>query len=312
MRTSRAPRDGSTAATSPKAKRPRGSDGRATGAAPKRAARPGAVRAVRSWFTAGTADPLRLYELAVQEPQAECDFIDATYRARTRTMPSTLREDFCASHAVCREWVCRRRTNRAWGIDLDGTVLAWGKQRQADLLTPDQRSRIALSCADVLTARREPVDVTVAMNFSYFIFKTRPQLLAYFKAALKGIRRGGMFACDAYGGSGSFVEQVEPRDLDGFTYEWDQSSYNPITGEVVNHIHFSFPDRTRLTRAFTYDWRLWSLPEVQELLVEAGFRDPVVHWEGTAPDGSGDGVFRPSRRGEACEAWIAYITAWRP
>ncbi|MFZ9690285.1 MAG: hypothetical protein ACO3DS_10665, partial [Phycisphaerales bacterium] len=54
------------------------------------------------------------------------------------------------------------------------------------------------------------------------------------------------------------------------------------------------------------------LPELQELLVEAGFRDPVVHWEGTAKDGSGDGVFTPSRRGEACEAWIAYISAWRP
>jgi hypothetical protein len=269
-------------------------------------------RAVKQWFTARTADPHHLYELAVQAPQAECDFIDATFRKRVGRLPSTLREDFCASHAVCREWVRRRRTNRACGIDLEQYVLDWGRARQQATLTPEQRARITLERADVLTARRAPVDVTVAMNFSYCVFKSRDLLLRYFKAAFKGVRGGGMFACDAYGGSGSYVEQQEERHLDGFTYVWDQNVYNPITGEVLNHIHFRFPDRTEQKKAFTYDWRLWTLPELQELLVEAGFRDPVVHWEGTAKDGSGDGVFTPSRRGEACESWIAYITAWRP
>ncbi len=271
-----------------------------------------AQRAVKQWFSARTADPHHLYELAVQQPEAECDFIDATYRKKVGRLPATLREDFCASHAVCREWVTRRRTNRACGIDLDQYVLDWGRARQQSTLTPEQRSRITLAKADVLTARRTPVDVTVAMNFSYCVFKTRELMLRYLKAAYKGIRPGGMFACDAYGGSGSYVEQQEERHLDGFTYVWDQNVYNPITGEVLNHIHFRFPDRTQLKKAFTYDWRLWTLPELQELLIEAGFRDSVVHWEGTAKDGTGDGVFTPSRRGEACEAWIAYISAWRP
>ena len=273
---------------------------------------PRKARAVKQWFSARTADPHHLYELAVQAPDAECDFIDATYRKRVGRLPATLREDFCASHAVCREWVSRRRTNRACGIDLDQYVLDWGRARQQSTLTPEQRARIMLERADVLTARRAPVDVTVAMNFSYCVFKTRELMLRYLKAAFKGVRRGGMFACDAYGGSGSYVEGEEERHLDGFTYVWDQAVYNPITAEVLNHIHFRFPDRSEQKKAFTYDWRLWTLPELQELLVEAGFRDPVVHWEGTAKDGSGDGVFTPSRRGEACESWIAYITAWRP
>jgi hypothetical protein len=30
---------------------------------------------------------------------------------------------------------------------------------------------------------------------------------------------------------------------------------------LVCHIHFDFEDGSRLERAFSYDWRLWSLPE---------------------------------------------------
>ncbi len=279
---------------------------------PRQKRTPDAGRTVREWFSARTADPHHLYELAVQEPTAECDFIDATFRRRHGRLPSTLCEDFCATHAVCREWVRRRRANRAHGYDLDAYVLDWGRARQQATLTPEQRGRITLARRDVLTARRQPVDVTVAMNFSFSVFKTRAMLLRYFKAALRGLKRGGMFACDTYGGSGSFTEQEEDRPLRGFTYVWDQARYNPITGEVLNHIHFRFKDGTELRKAFTYDWRLWSLPELQELLVEAGFRDPEVHWEGTARDGTGNGVFTPSRNGEACEGWIAYITAWKP
>ena len=51
----------------------------------------------------------------------------------------------------------------------------------------------------------------------------------------------GLFLLDAYGGSDSFLEMDEERDLDGFTYIWDQHHVNPITGDVVNYIHFEFP-----------------------------------------------------------------------
>ena len=37
----------------------------------------------------------------------------------------------------------------------------------------------------------------------------------------------GLFILDAYGGSDSFPEMEEDRDLDGFTYVWDQNHYNP-------------------------------------------------------------------------------------
>ena len=75
------------------------------------------------------------------------------------------------------------------------------------------------------------------------------------------------------------------------------------------HIHFKFPDKSKLKRAFTYVWRLWTLPEITELLTEAGFKNPTVYWEGTDEDGEGDGVFTPDDRGEADAGWIAYLSA---
>jgi hypothetical protein len=65
-----------------------------------------------------------------------------------------------------------------------------------------------------------------------------------------------------------------------------------------------------MTRAFSYEWRLWSLPEIREVLEEAGFKNVTVWWEGTEEDtGEGDGEFEPAERGEACPGWIAYFTA---
>ena len=102
----------------------------------------------------------------------------------------------------------------------------------------------------------------------------------------------------------------EKRRVEGFTYIWDQAVYNPITGEALNHIHYRFPDGSEIKKAFTYDWRLWTLPEIQELLLEAGFREVNVYWEGTDEDtGQGNDEFKPTRRGEACQGWIAYLAA---
>jgi hypothetical protein len=103
----------------------------------------------------------------------------------------------------------------------------------------------------------------------------------------------------------------EERDMDGFTYVWDQNHVNPITGDVINYIHFEFPNGSKITRAFTYEWRLWTLPEIQDVLLESGFSKVVVYWEGTDNEGEGDGVWKIDRRGEACAGWVAYIAAMK-
>ena len=84
-----------------------------------------------------------------------------------------------------------------------------------------------------------------------------------------------------------------------------------MTSDILCHIDFRFPDGSKIEKAFTYDWRLWTLPELQELLTEAGFSRVTVWWEGTGKDGRGNGVFTPETRGEADAGWVAYLIAER-
>ncbi|MCI0364473.1 MAG: class I SAM-dependent methyltransferase [Phycisphaerales bacterium] len=311
-----------------KAQRPRSSANRK---------KPGKRKSRARWRTAATSDKYELYELSVQEPQAEGDLVEQVWKDRAlrhknppnprlaggllpgarrwrtptaRSTPHHIREDFCGTAIVCIDWIKRHRKNTAIGIDLDPKILELATKRSNQKLKPAQRRRLKLIHGDVRTIKTKPVDSVLAMNFSYFIFKTRDQLRRYFRAVRRALVKDGMFLLDAYGGSESYSEIEEDRNFDGFTYIWDQNVVNPITGQVINHIHFEFPDGTKIKKAFTYDWRLWTLPELQEVLREAGFKNVTVYWEGTdKKTGEGDGIWKPSTRGEACAGWIAYLVA---
>jgi hypothetical protein len=258
------------------------------------------------------ADKYELYEKAVQMPDADAALIERVFRNRYQFAPQRLREDFCGTAVFACEWVRRRATHRAWAIDLDPVPLESGRRRHVAALTPDQAARLRLIQGDVLRVRHEPVDVTVAFNFSYFLFRTRDELRGYFESARAGLAPEGLLLLDAYGGADAQRVQFEPRRIDGFTYIWDQHAFDPISHSVTNFIHFQFKDGSRLHRAFRYDWRLWTLPEIRELLLEAGFHDTQVYWEGTDRETlEGNGVFRPCRRAPHDPAWICYIAAWR-
>jgi len=138
----------------------------------------------------------------------------------------------------------------------------------------------------------------------------RDLLRQYFKAVRKSMKPDGLFLMDAFGGSEGLEELEERRRCGGFTYVWEHARFNPVTNELLCHIHFEFKDGSRMRKAFTYDWRLWSLMEIQEVLTEVGFRHVEVHWEGTELEsGEGNGVFRRTTTGEAIESWVAYIIA---
>ena len=264
----------------------------------------------KAWRTAATSDHHELYELSVQTPKEEVEFIDKVFKSITNRLPATFREDFCGTHILSSAWVIRRPTNHAYGVDLDPSVLAWGAERRKQQLSPGAHKRLHTVQGNVLSHKGDLVDVVAAFNFSYYIFKKRAELLRYFKFARTRLKKDGVFFLDCYGGYESFSEQNEERNLDGFTYIWDTAKYNPISGEVLNHIHFKFPDGTQIRKAFTYDWRLWTIAELQELLADAGFQRSTVYWEGTDhATGGGNGIFRKATQGEACAGWIAYIAA---
>jgi SAM-dependent methyltransferase len=259
--------------------------------------------------TAKTSDRHELYELSVQEPESEVDLIEQVWSEQRDRRCELIREDFCGTAVVCKEWVKRRRSHSAIGVDLDNSVLDWARHRIPQRLTTEQGERVTLLNDNVLTVQTEPVDSVLAMNFSYYLFRTRSELRAYFERVREVLKDDGLFLMDAYGGSESFEEMKEERELDGFTYVWDQNSYDPISGEAVNYIHFKFPDGSKLKRAFEYHWRLWTLPEIRELLAEAGFKTTWVYWEGTDEDGEGDGEWAVTDRGEACPGWVAYLVS---
>jgi cyclopropane fatty-acyl-phospholipid synthase-like methyltransferase len=259
-------------------------------------------------LTAKNADKHTCYQLSVQAADVEVRFIDRIYRKLRGKAPLTLREDFCGTALVCAEWV-RKKGRTAVGIDLDPDVLAWGIEHN---LRPigEPGDRVTLLQKNVQSSIRGPFDVTVGMNFSYFIFKTRAELLKYFKSARKSAAKDGLFIVDVYGGYEAMQPVEEPRNIQRrFTYIWDQHRVDPINNYVLNYIHFEFKDGSKLRKAFTYDWRMWMIPEIRELMAEAGFSKSTVHWEGADADGEGSGVFRPKDQVDNEAAWVAYIVA---
>jgi len=261
---------------------------------------------------ADSADRHDLYQRAVQDVVTEIDFVAQTWAEERHRPPVLLREDFCGTANTACEWVRRDPAHRAIGIDLDGEVLDWGELNNLAQLDADQQTRIELLQEDVVETLPEPADIVLAMNFSYFLFNTRATMLEYFRNVREGLAEDGLFFLDAYGGYDAPREIEEERECDGFTYVWEQASFNPIDSMMDCCIHYAFPDGSRIDNAFTYRWRLWTLPELRELLNEAGFSEVTVYWEGTDEErNEGNGVYAPSEVGDADPGWVCYIVAQR-
>ena len=239
--------------------------------------------------------------------------MDETFETLRGRHAVSLREDFCGTANSAAEWVQRRETNRAVGVDLDSETLDWAREHTLPGLTEEQRSRVVLLERDVRDPGPEGNghDIVLAMNFSYWLLNKRNDLVAYFRSVREALGPDGVFILDHYGGSDALTETTEDRELEGFTYVWDQDKYDPITGMMTAYIHFKFPDGTKLKKAFKYHWRHYTLPELQDCLLDAGFSDVTVYWEGEDEDGEGDGVFSPAAEGEADPAFITYVVAQR-
>ena len=261
---------------------------------------------------ADLADRHDLYQRSVQDVASEIDFVEETWNALRHRPAVLLREDFCGTANTACEWVRRDESHYAIAIDLDPEVLAWGMQHCVAQLDPAERQRIELLRANVLDPQPERCDIALAMNFSYYLFRTREALLEYFSQACASLAEDGILFLDAYGGYDAPREIEETRDCDGFIYIWDQASFNPIDSCMTCHIHFEFPDGSRVDQAFSYYWRLWTLPEVTELLYQAGFGQVDVYWEGTDESiNEGNGIYQPSTVGDADAGWVCYIVAQR-
>jgi SAM-dependent methyltransferase len=250
---------------------------------------------------ARSADAHALYEIAVQRPEIMIGFIDELGEALMDRPPDRLREDFCGTANLAATWVAGGDQRTAVAVDIDPAVLDWAEQHNRRPLG-DRADRLELACGDVMRIHSDPVDVRVSLNFSHFIYKQRNCLLDYFKAAHDALNSRGFMILDAFGGPGSISPCRDRRRFSRFDYWWEQVAFNPLTNEIDCRIHFSFPDGTRLDNAFCYDWRLWSLPELTELLEEAGFGEIAIYFE------SEEGYIADTDAIDL-DAWVAYIVA---
>ena len=255
------------------------------------------------------ADRYELYLKAVQEPEAEVPFFDRVYQREYGRRPSVLREDFCGTFAVCCEWVRRSSDRVAVGVDIDPEPLGWGREHHLSKLKAKQQRRVELLQDDVRNVNGPKADVLAAQNFSFWYFKTRDELRRYFSAAYQNLADRGIMVLDMMGGSETIEEDhTDETQFRGFVYHWEQARFDPITHDCSYYIHFSFSDGSKLKRAFEYHWRFWTVPEVCEVLLEAGFSRADVYWEDAdAKTGEGTGVYRRRKRAASDPAWICYI-----
>lgn len=252
-------------------------------------------------------DKYLYYRKSVQAPDNDVEFFRDTYRGITGKMPTTLREDFCGTFSICCSWAKLNSKFRAIGIDLDPEPIQYGKEHYLPQLSNAQKERVEIHEANVLDPKAPKADIICAMNFSHYIFKDRATLKGYFQNCYNTCNDGGIFIADSFGGSRCGEANEESTKHKGFTYYWDQDSFDPVTNFAQFYIHFKLEGEKKREKVFSYDWRMWTLPELKEIMTEVGFKNVKVYWEGTTRSGEGNGVFKPVEKGEECQAWIAYV-----
>ena len=252
-------------------------------------------------------DKYKYYLESVQSPEQDAEFFEQAYWDIRRKHPTVLREDFCAAFALCCEWARRKSTNKAIGVDLDAEPLKYGSENYLTALNDEQKSRVQIIEADVLSPELPKADIVAALNFSYFGFKKRAQLLEYFKSAHNALDQDGIFILDCFGGPACHEPNEHETEHDHFSYFWDQDTYNPVTHEANFYIHIKRDGERKREQVFSYDWRMWGIAEIRDVLDDAGFSKTYVYWEGTDEDGEGNGEFSLTEEGEECESWVAYI-----
>ena len=255
-------------------------------------------------------DKYLLYEESVQNPESDIEFIEKEYQREYGRLPTSIREDFCGTGMLLAQWVARNKANTGVGIDLSEEPIESGKARHYAALTKDQQSRMSYVLENVLHAETHKAEVVCAFNYSFYIFKERQTLLEYFKAVRAVMKDEGLFFLDCFGGTEAMMEGEEERELDTHDYFWDCEKFNPITHDCFYSIHFKLKGQKKQKRVFTYDWRFWTMPDICDVLKEAGFSEVFTYWEGDDDDDDGgNGEFERENEAENCLSWISYLVA---
>jgi SAM-dependent methyltransferase len=257
-------------------------------------------------------DKYLYYENSVQTPEEHVHIFERMFQEQRKRTALSLREDFCGTFLISCEWVKSHPKRTSIGVDLDPETLQYGRAHGYKKISKTEQKRIRLIEQDVCTPTKQKVDVIGAGNFSFYIFKERAQLKKYFKAAFQSLNSEGIFVLEMAGGPGFIKIGREQKtytvkELGRYTYYWHQKSFDPLTHYGMYAIHFKTPDGVLHKDAFTYDWRVWTIPEMKDLMKEVGFKDAVVYWEASDRDGDGTGEYLSAQTGDNAYSWIAFV-----
>lgn len=229
-----------------------------------------------------------LYELCVQSPKDLVPLIRAIHGGD----PHALGEDFSGSAALSHLWV-QRDACTAVAVDLDDKALGFR----------GPHVRITKHHCDVHEAS-DQVDVLFVGNFSIGYLHTRAELIAYLRHVRTRLEESrGVFICDTYGGETAYtlgaVHRAHPMPGGKLCrYTWEQHEADPTTGMVTNLIHFRIERagviEEEMFDAFVYEWRLWSITELRDAMIESGFsRTDVYAKLADAVDDEGNAYVTP-------------------
>lgn len=226
------------------------------------------------------------YELCVQSPRFIVPFLRAVHGGE----PTVLREDFCGTGALARRWVIEGtragENRRAVGIDCDEEVLARAARENTRVGMGGAICLVAVDATKNPVTREDGCDVVFVGNFSIGYIHDRAALDGYLRASRERLTLGnagfgsGIFVCDTYTGPGAFKEGSVTRTHPGrghevVRYTWEQRDADALTAMVTNVLHFQVEVDgevvARMPEAFVYRWRLWTIPELRESMMRAGF-----------------------------------------
>ena len=245
-------------------------------------------------------NPFDLYELCVTDAPRLARFIAAVHGRK----PRTLREDFSGTGALARAWASAY--GDAVAVDLDRKPLARAKAPGVRTIRAD-----ATRC-------RVKADIIAATNFPLGYFHERAALVAYLKHARACLNPRGILLADLYGGDGAMQPLTIKKKARGpagerVDYTWEQREADPTTNLVLDTLSFVVTPKKgpakRFPDAFVYHWRLWSIPELRDAMLEAGFRRVEVYSRmGDAIDSDGNLYVRPHEPGDPLEDnYVVYV-----
>ena len=252
-------------------------------------------------------DKYHFYKQAVQDPVSDLNLFSYIYKRQNKKKPRVFREDFCGTFYNSWSWVKRDKKNKALVIDKEKEPLEYGKKHHK--LDEEEKSRLKIINKDLLKlgVLKEKADIISVCNFSLFFIHDRKSLIKYFQSVRKSLKKKGMFIFDSFGGPDAEEEGMEKRIFSGFEYYWDQVSFDPCSRIGKYYIHFKIKNKWK-KKVFSYEFRLWTLPELKEALKDAGFKNADIYWD------TEDKKKSYFKKIKACDdsytTWIAYLVAY--